>query len=222
MVLAEACQVGCAFSFLGIQERKRLAKERRRARETPGFPLRISSLQRGCGPSDSREFIFLVRFESKGCTIFGNALFLVCECARFWLVYNDFRAEQQTFGLVPAKSKFPLEISLRGGHRCLWELSPHHCKSPARTFAEQKCLAAVGMQSLPLGNWIARYRTKAVKPVKQQREYSRYLQVPSTSTMQKPRTPRISKGPKPFCFLRDTRSKSNFFLAARHHSSLRS
>ena len=133
-----------------------------------------------------------------------------------------FSCRAANFRSCSGEEKFPLEISLRGDFRCLWELSPHHCKSPARTFAEQKCLAAVGMQSLPLGNWIARYRTKAVKPVKQQREYSRHLQVPSTSTMQKPRTPRISKGPKPFCFLRDTRSKSNFFLAARHHSSLRS
>ena len=180
----KTCRVGHAFSFLGVQERKRLAKERRRQRKPfgKGFLWTLSK-NRGAAATQTPEgFLFLVRFESKGCTIFGNALFLVCECARFWFVYNDFRAEQQTFGFFRRRANFLWKFLFAGTFDEVGRLRLTTAAPPARTFAEQKCLAAVRIQSSPLGNWIAGYRFKPVNSRNQQREYLQNPQAPSTST----------------------------------------
>ena len=44
-----------------------------------------------------------------------STLVLVFGQYQFEAFLHNLSAEQQTFGLVPAKSKFPLEISLRRG-----------------------------------------------------------------------------------------------------------
>ena len=129
---------GHAFSFLGVQERKRLAKERRRTRETPVFPLRILSLQRGCGPSDSLGFLFFRLYEKESAYEFCERslsvlllrLRLIC-LQRSWCRAADFWS-------FPAKSKFPLEISLRGGFQWSRETFLTPLQVPRKDFCRAK------------------------------------------------------------------------------------
>ena len=137
--LAGTCQVGHAFSFLGVQERKRLAKERRRQRKPfgKGFLWTLSKNRGAAAPQTPEGFLFLVRFESKGCTIFGNALFLVCECARFWFVYNDFRAEQLIFGLFRRRANFLWKF-LFAGASDVYGSFPHITANPPQGLLQSK------------------------------------------------------------------------------------
>ena len=135
----KTCRVGHAFSFLGVQERKRLAKERRRQRKPfgKGFLWTLSKNRGAAAPQTPEGFLFLVRFESKGCTIFGNALFLVCECARFWFVYNDFRAEQLIFGLFRRRANFLWKF-LFAGASYVYGSFPHTTANPPQGLLQSK------------------------------------------------------------------------------------
>ena len=126
-LLARVASWSARIFFLLRKERKRLAKERKRTRETPGFPLRILSLQRGRGPSDTSGG------SSLAALIWSRVLTGFCEHSLSGLRLRPglIRIRRSScraanFRSCPAKSKFPLEISFRGGLRfARWGPSPH-------------------------------------------------------------------------------------------------
>ena len=100
-----------------------------------------------------------------------------------------------------AQSKFPLEISLRGGAAFSAMRTPvPHRSPPARIFAEQKCLAtdkvsqiccSAGRSSDILQTSKAVHTRKRVLP--------KYVEDARLGGHCKSGTPGISKGSKPFC-----------------------
>ena len=128
-----------AFSFLLVQERKRLAKERRRQRKPFGrvFSGLFPKLK-GCGPSDSLGVLYLQCSKSRECPEISEHSRSLSDAAPVCPIQQNLPAEQQTFSLEPAKSKFPLEISLR--RKVLWrsEVFRSPTQPPHKDFCRAK------------------------------------------------------------------------------------
>ena len=101
-----------------------------------------------------------------------------------------------------AQSKFPLEISLRGGcySRLRWGPHPHR-SPPARIFAEQKCLAADKVSQICCSAGRSSDILQTSKTVHtRKRVLPKYVEDARLGGHCKSGTPGISKGPQPFCF----------------------
>ena len=82
-------------------------------------------------------------------------------------------AEQQMSSLEPAKSKFPLEISLRRGFGGAGKASSHRRSPLTRTFAEQKCLVTAKDSTFAARNQNRCIRIKIRRSYKTERECPR-------------------------------------------------
>ena len=129
-----------AFSFLLVQERKHFAKERRRQRKPFGrvFSGLFPKLK-GRGPSDSSGVLGLRCSTNRACLQISEHSRSFSDAVPVWPIQQNPPAEQQIFGLVPAKSKFPLEISLRWGLRWCSEVF----RSPPQLLHKDFCRAKV-------------------------------------------------------------------------------
>ena len=156
-------------------------------------------------------------------SIVSTLVFYLRKCW-FEAFLHNLGAEQQMSSLEPAKSKFPLEISLRWG--LLWcTRSSSHQRSPlTRTFAEQKCLVTAKDSTFAARQQDRCTRNKIERSQKTERECLRNRKHSLFSSVQIVETPQgFQKGRGPFVELREPRSHpSNFFPAARHGASLRS
>ena len=100
-----------------------------------------AQLNRGAAaPQTPRGFYICRAIQVESAHEYRSTLVLYFRQYRFEAFSHDPIAEQQILRLEPAKSKCPLEISLRRGC-CGAARSSSHRRSPlTRTFAEQKCL----------------------------------------------------------------------------------
>ena len=101
-----------------------------------------------------------------------------------------------------AQSKFPLEISLRGGCLlCDEDPRPPIAARPARIFAEQKCLAADKCHQICCSAERSLDIIQTGKCLQaRKRVLPKYVGGARLVKHCKSGTPGISKGPQPFCF----------------------
>ena len=168
--LAETCQ-SVHFStpfFLAAQRRVVSSRQE----EVAFFDCADAHETKGpAGPFEILEELGLSCVLIGGAHKYLSTLVLAYRQFLFAAFLHKLRAEQQILSLEPAKSKFPLEISLRWLLRWCSEVSlsstaPH----PRRRVQSKALCAADGTENLPLGSPIAEYRLKPVKPYKQERE----------------------------------------------------
>ena len=97
-------------------------------------------------------------------------------------------------------------------------------QAPAkRNFQRKFALRRFKTRHLPLGNRIVRKRSKPVLPKNKNESAQIFVSTPDLFCTANLDPQGISNGPRPFCLMRVSAvQKRNFFLAARHHSSLRS
>ena len=126
---------------------------------------------------------------------------------RFGALSHNPIAEQQTFSLEPAKSKFPLEISLRRGFGGAGKPSSHRRSPLTRTFAEQKCLVTAKDRRFAARQEDRCTRNKIQRSHKTERECPRNRKHSLILFALYSRIPRISKGPRPFCLMRGSAVK---------------
>ena len=165
---------------------------------------------------------FAVRYKEGVLMRFVSALVFYFRQCRFEAFSQNLGAEQQIFGLEPAKSKFPLEISLHRGFGGAGESSSHRRGPLTRTFAEQKCLVTAKDRRFAARQKDRCKRIKIERNHKTERECPRnrkhslilFAQIVENSMDSKRAAALLSPARQ--------REKSNFFAAARHRASLRS